>query len=197
MPFSFLPPSSNIGTSVVVDQGGLCGQEDAMYIISKILVSTDFSDFSAAAVEYASSFALLYGARIHLVHVIEPGAVVGVQSVELNTSALTSEMEANAQEEMRKFVYWKLKNNTNLEQVILHGEPYREIVRYAQENEIDLIVIATHGRTGLAHMLMGSVAEKIVRLSPIPVLAVKPLEMRERILKKEDVEEDLHVLRRD
>ncbi len=168
-----------------------------MYIIKNILVTTDFSDFSAAAVEYASSFALLYGARIHLVHVIEPGAVVGVHNVELNTDALVNELEANAQEDMRKFVYWKLKNNTNLEQVILRGEPQREIVRYAQENEVDLVVIATHGRTGLAHILMGSVAEKIVRLSPVPVLAVKPIELRDKILRKEDVEEDLHVLRRE
>jgi nucleotide-binding universal stress UspA family protein len=168
-----------------------------MYIIRNILVSTDFSDFSGAAIDYAASFALLYGAKIHLVHVIESNSVVGVPNVELNTTALTNELEATAEEEMRKFVYWKLKNNTNLEQVILHGEPHREIVKYAQENEIDLIVIATHGRTGLAHILMGSVAERIVRLSPIPVLAVKPLEMRERILKKEDIEEDLHVLRRD
>lgn len=168
-----------------------------MYIVRNILVSTDFSDFSAAAVDYAASFALLYGARIHLVHVIETGSVVGVPSMEVNTAAISTELEDTAQEEMRKFVYWKLKNNTNLEQVILHGEPHRELVKYAQENEIDLIVIATHGRTGLAHILMGSVAEKVVRLSPVPVLAVKPLELRDRILKKEDVEEDLHVLRRD
>jgi universal stress protein A len=168
-----------------------------MYIVRNILVSTDFSDFSSAAVDYAASFALLYGARIHLVHVIESGSVVGVPGMEVNTTASGAGAEDNAQEEMRKFVYWKMKNNTNLEQVILKGEPHREIVKYAQENEIDLIVIATHGRTGMAHILMGSVAEKIVRHSPVPVLAVKPLEMRERILKKEDVEEDLHVLRRE
>ncbi len=168
-----------------------------MYVVKNILVTTDFSDFSTAAVEYASSFALLYGAKIHLIHVMEPGPVVGVRNVELNAATMSAELEATAQEEMRKFVYWRLKNNTNLEQVILHGDPHREIVRYAQEHEIDLIVIATHGRTGLAHMLMGSVAEKIIRLSPTPVLAVKPPELRDRILKKEDVEEDLHVLRRD
>lgn len=168
-----------------------------MYIVRNILVSTDFSDFSAVAVEYAASFALLYGAKIHLVHVIEPASVVGVPNLDLSTAAVSRELEDGAQEEMRKFVYWKMKNNTNLEQVVLHGDPHHEIVRYAQENEIDLIVIATHGRTGLAHMLLGSVAEKIVRLSPVPVLAVKPLEMRERILKKEDVEDDLHVLKRD
>jgi len=168
-----------------------------MYIVKNILVTTDFSEFSAAAIEYASSFALLYGARIHLVHVIEPGSVVGVHNVELNAISMVAELEGRAQEEMRKFVYWKLKNNTNLEQIILHGEPHREIAQYAQEHEIDLIVIATHGRTGFAHIMMGSVAEKILRISPIPVLAVKPLELRERILKKEDVEEDLHVLRRE
>ena len=168
-----------------------------MYIIRNILVSTDFSEFSTAAVEYASSFALLYGARIHLVHVIEPGHVVGVHNIELSSVSIPSDLEAIAQEEMRKFVYWKFQNTTNLEQVILHGEPHKEITAYAQENEIDLIVIATHGRTGFAHMLMGSVAEKVVRLSPIPVLAVKPLELREKILKREDVEEDLHVLKRD
>jgi nucleotide-binding universal stress UspA family protein len=168
-----------------------------MYVIRNILVTTDFSDFSTSAVEYAASFALLYGAKIHLIHVIEPGSVVGVRNIELNASTLDAELEANAQEEMRKFVYWKLKNNTNLEQVILRGDPHKEIVKYAQEHDIDLIVIATHGRSGLAHILMGSVAEKIIRLSPMPVLAVKPPEMRERILKKEDVEEDLHVLRRD
>lgn len=167
-----------------------------MYIIRNILVTTDFSEFSTAAVEYASSFALLYGAKIHLVHVIEPGPVVGVPNIELQSSNVSEEAEAAAQEEMRKFVYWKLQNNTNLEQVILHGEPHKEIARYAQEHEIDLIVIATHGRAGLAHMLMGSVAEKILRLSPIPVLAVKPLELREKILKNEDIEEDLHVLKR-
>jgi nucleotide-binding universal stress UspA family protein len=168
-----------------------------MYVIRNILVSTDFSEFSASAVEYASSFALLYGARIHLVHVLEANAMMGVPNLDLNAASVAAEVEATAQEEMRKFVYWRMKNNTNLEQVILRGEPFREIVRYAQENEIDLIVIATHGRTGLAHMLLGSVAEKIVRLSPIPVLAVKPAELRERILKKEDIEEDLHVLRRE
>jgi nucleotide-binding universal stress UspA family protein len=164
-----------------------------MYIIRNIMVTTDFSEFSTVAIDYASSLALLYGAKIHLVHVIQSGVVLGVHNMELDTTALMSGLEANAQEEMRKFVYWKVKNNTNIEQVILRGEPHREIVSYAQSHEIDLIVIASHGRTGLAHMLMGSVAEKVLRLSPIPVLAVKPLEMREKILRKEDVEEDLHI----
>ncbi len=168
-----------------------------MFVIKNILVTTDFSDFSTAAIEYASSFALLYAATIHLVHVVEPRAIVGIHDIELNTGFRGEELEEKAREEMRKFVYWKLKNNTNMEQIILHGDPHREIVRYAQEREIDMIVIATHGRTGLAHILMGSVAEKILRLSAVPVLVVKPPELRERILMKEDVEEELHVLKRE
>ncbi|MFN0157138.1 MAG: universal stress protein [Bacteroidota bacterium] len=167
-----------------------------MYIIKSILVPTDFSEFSTIAIEHASSLALLYGAKIHLVYVIDASPVLAVPNLVLTTQSMNS-LEANAEEEMRKFVYWKLKNSTNLEQIILHGEPYREIVTYAQQHDIDLIVIATHGRTGIAHMLMGSVAEKVVRFSPVPVLAVKPMELRERILTKHDIEEDLHILERE
>ncbi len=168
-----------------------------MYMIRNILVPTDFSDFSTAAIEHASSLALLYGAKMHLVHVIDTVPVFGAPNLALTAEPMAGVLEANAQEEMRKFVYWKLKNSTNLEQIILHGDPCQEVVNYSQQHEIDLIVIATHGRTGLAHMLMGSVAEKIVRLSSVPVLAVKPTELRDRVLTKEDIEEDLHVLKRE
>lgn len=163
-----------------------------MYTIKNILVTTDYSDFSAAAIEYASSLAQLHGAMIHLVHVVEP-LTVGMYVVELSTPSLVRELEEKARDEMRTFVYWKLKNNDKMEQVILSGEPYKEVSRYAKEHGIDLIVIATHGRTGLAHMMMGSVAEKVLRYSPVPVLSVKPLELREHLLKHEEVDEDLHV----
>lgn len=164
-----------------------------MYIVKNILVTTDFSDFSAAAVEHASTLALLYGARIHLLHVIETGLPPECRDGDVNIPGVIWDLESHVQEEMRKFVYWKLQNNMNLEQVIRYGEAYREIVRYAQEKDIDLIVIATHGRSGLAHMLMGSVAERVVRLSPGPVLAVKPLELRDKLIRREDVEADLHL----
>ncbi len=164
-----------------------------MYIIKNILVPIDFSDFSTAVVEHASTLALLCGAKIHLLHVIKPPSPFGFRNGNVDTPAVIQDLESHVQEEMRKFVYWKMQNNTNLEQVIRHGEPYQEIIRYASEGDMDLIVIATHGRAGMAHMLMGSVAERVVRLSPIPVLAVKPLEMREKLIRKEDVEEDLHL----
>jgi nucleotide-binding universal stress UspA family protein len=68
-----------------------------------------------------------------------------------------------------------------------------EIRKFAEEEGVDLVVIATHGRTGLKHIVMGSVAERTVRHSSIPVLTVKPHPLRETILKNEDVERDLHL----
>lgn len=107
-----------------------------------------------------------------------------------------SEKEVDALAQLKKFAYWKLKDTNKIEQVIVCGKPHCEIIHYAKENEIDLIVIATHGRTGLAHILLGSVAEKVVRFSHVPVLAVKPREWREQLMTREDVEQDLHIIER-
>ena len=67
------------------------------------------------------------------------------------------------------------------------------ILRYADEEGVDMIVMATHGRAGLRHAVLGSVAEKVVRLSHVPVLAVKPRPVRENLLRNEDIEKDLHL----
>jgi nucleotide-binding universal stress UspA family protein len=76
--------------------------------------------------------------------------------------------------------------------VVRRGDPAREIVRFAREEGINLIVIATHGRTGLAHVLMGSVAEKVVRHATVPVLTAKPDSMRPPLMEQEDINEQLH-----
>jgi nucleotide-binding universal stress UspA family protein len=164
-----------------------------MYIIRDILVPTDFSEFSASAVEYATTLAQLHGATIHLMHVIEESTMATPSLPGGATDSAATE-EAEAADHMHNFVYWKLKDNTNIKEVVCRGKPYREIVRYAQREEIDLIVIATHGRTGLAHVLMGSVAEKVIRLSHVPVLAVKPKQMRDSLVTREDIEQDLNML---
>jgi len=77
--------------------------------------------------------------------------------------------------------------------VVRSGVAEKEILRFAEEERIDLVVMATHGWTGLRHMLMGSVAEKVVRYSPIPVLTVKPKPAREEIVRRDDVELELHL----
>ncbi len=170
-----------------------------MYAIKNILVTTDFSEYSAVAVEYATSIATRFNATLHLLYVInEPmlgldlaGTSGGVQASD--TSRVTQLREAGAREEMQKFISEHVDEYTYVEQVFRTGHPFQEIITYAQEHQIDLIVMATHGRTGLAHMVMGSIAEKVVRHSPVPVLTVKPAEMIEPLITQNDVEWELHL----
>ncbi|MCK5572484.1 MAG: universal stress protein, partial [Bacteroidetes bacterium] len=92
-----------------------------------------------------------------------------------------------------EFVQQHLNPDLKLTRVIRSGPPAEQIKRFAEEVGIDLIVMATHGRTGFHHIVMGSVAEKVVRLSGVPVLTVKPRPLRESILRDEDVETELHL----
>lgn len=153
-----------------------------VYVVKKILVTTDFSDYSVAALDYAISLADIHGADLHLLHIIDDSSNDNVSR------------EKAAARSMQKFIFEKSDEFTWITQVIRHGEPHREIVRYAREQHVDMIVIATHGRTGLAHVLMGSIAEKIIRYSPIPVLGVKPDAILERLITEDDVENELHIV---
>lgn len=153
-----------------------------MIFLKKILVTTDLSPFSLAALEYASSFGMLYSSRIYLLHVCEGKEGTGGKG--------TLEEAAQALDE---FVRMHVPSSTRVAAVVRKGSPAEEIARFVQEEGIDLIVIATHGRTGLRHMVMGSVAERVVRSCGAPVLTVKPHPFREVMLKSEDVEKDLHL----
>jgi universal stress protein A len=146
-----------------------------MIKLQRILLPTDFSEYSAAARMYACAFAQQFGAELHVLHVIqdlaplvpEPGAALAppidyLRELELNANAMLERViDAN----------WAV--GKSIVKVVRQGPPFLEIVRYAQEANIDLIVLGTHGRGGLAHMLLGSVAEKVVRKAPCPVLTVR------------------------
>ena len=149
-----------------------------MVQLRKILVTTDLSEHSLAALEYVSSSGLLYGSRLFLLYVAEHG------------SARSKEQASGA---LREFVERHVDPALPLIPVVRLGHAVREIRRFSQEEGVDLIVIATHGRTGVKHALMGSVAERVVRLSPVPVLSVKPLPVRESLLRDEDIESELHL----
>ncbi len=149
-----------------------------MVYLKKILVTTDLSQFSLEALEYAQSFGLLYASRIFLLHVDEHGHHRG---------------ERDAVAALAEFVARNVDSDVRLTQVVRSGHPASEIRKFSQEENVDLIVMATHGRTGVRHALLGSVAEKVVRLSAVPVLAVKPLPVRESILRDEDIESELHL----
>lgn len=153
-----------------------------MVYLRTLLVTTDLSQHSLAAIEYASSTGLLYGSKIFLLYVAD---------VDSKGAHYRSEQEAT--KAMNEFVEKCISPEIQLKPVVRTGSPADEVRRFAEEQEVDLIVMATHGRTGLKHMVMGSVAEKVVRLSSVPVLTVKPHAMREKILKNEDIERDLHL----
>ncbi|MCX5649329.1 MAG: universal stress protein [Planctomycetota bacterium] len=146
-----------------------------MIRLAKLLVPTDFSEDSEQAARYAVELAKRFQAEIHCIHVVDIPADL------LSTSDyyMTGPSEAfldQIREESKKNLEAFAKKNLEGAQVrtaFLEGSPFVEIIRYAHNQEIDLVVIATHGRTGLRHVLFGSVAEKVVRKAPCPVLVVK------------------------
>ena len=143
--------------------------------ITRILVPTDFSATSDAALDFAKMIAETLGASLHLLHVFEDPFVTGAFAAEAYapmppaTRAALIE-DANARLAHRLTPDERLHFRATSE--IITGVSAPTIVEYARDNYADLIVMWTHGRTGMAHLLIGSVAERVVRLSPCPVLTV-------------------------
>jgi universal stress protein A len=146
--------------------------------IRTILVPVDFSEASRSALAYASDFAQALGARLDLLHVweippyIPPEAMVGVPGQTAQTLSRTA--QAHAEHQMHVLASEARAAGAPIDQTRLEaGDPARTIVEIAGSGSYDLIVIGTHGRTGLGHLLMGSVAEKVLRRSSCPVLSVR------------------------
>ncbi|MFN3871686.1 MAG: universal stress protein [Ignavibacterium sp.] len=147
-----------------------------MIKIKNILLPTDFSKTSFAASEYAVNLALQYGAKIHLLHVLEKTPpILTIRTLDLSREKILESIESDAKAQLEKAIE-KIKKHGNAEiiPVIRKGLDYEEIINYSKEKKIDVIVIATHGRTGLLHTLLGSVAEKVIRFSKTPVLVITP-----------------------
>ena len=142
-----------------------------MVELKKILFPTDFSESAENASHYAISLAQKYGGKIYAVHVIEPFTYT--VDFGIDYSAQYKEMETSAKKLLNEIVASLKKSKIDVEGVLLSGEPFVEIIKYAKKKQVNLIIMATHGRTGIEHMLMGSVAEKVVRKSPCPVLSIK------------------------
>jgi nucleotide-binding universal stress UspA family protein len=142
-------------------------------VLKNLLVPTDFSDKSEAALTYGVALATTFGATLHLLHVLE--AVAGVEPLVLQLEprhALESEIEASAWDELRRLLSPADCARLNAQLALEWGTPVVEIIRYARTHAIDLIAMGTHGRSGVQHLLMGSVAENVVRGAPCPVLTV-------------------------
>lgn len=143
-------------------------------MFDRILLPTDFSECSEAAAGTAGRLAETFGSRILLLHVLDERiAVDPMFRGEVPLEAVRTRMEQFAQESMDAFLDRLFSGFENLDTALVAGVPHREILRAAREFPADLIVIGTHGRTGVEHVLFGSTAEKVVRLAPCPVLTVR------------------------
>lgn len=148
-----------------------------MIHLQRLLLPTDFSDYARAAVDYACTLAEKFHAELHLVHVLETHiSTIPQMSMAFAMPQYSEEARQAADKTLHEYLDAEWVKNQHVLHAVLKGEPFLEIIRYAREKDIDMIVLATHGRTGLAHVLMGSVAEKVVRMAPCPVLTVRPEE---------------------
>jgi|RhiMethySRZTD1v2_1073278.scaffolds.fasta_scaffold00388_45 nucleotide-binding universal stress UspA family protein len=151
--------------------------------ITRILVPTDFSATADAALEYAFVLAERFGAAIQLLHVLDDPFVSDGMAAEAYISeapALRAAMLHEAQEKLRNRATVNATRISRIDTEVLFGHGARTIAEYAADTGVDLVVMGTHGRTGFAHLLLGSVAERLVRTAPCPVLTVRHPEERKR-----------------
>lgn len=142
--------------------------------LKTILVAVDFSESSHKAFATALFMARTFEARLLLLHVInEPVDMRGFYVPHISFDRLEEEIAEGAAKLMAQFCKNNLKDVTNYETLIVAGVPYQEIIQVATREDVDMIVMGTHGRTGLDHVLFGSTAEKVVRKSTLPVLTVR------------------------
>src|SRR6266850_3470440 len=154
------------------DRGGVATMK---IILQRILVPTDFSERSRAAVAYGIAFVEEFGGSLHMLHVVDDPVGVGDDPVVLplpERKAVEREIEAQAWKELRDMLSTEEHARLRTVLALEWGVPAVEILRYAKTHAIDMIAMATHGRSGLQRVLIGSVAENVVREAPCPVLTV-------------------------
>jgi nucleotide-binding universal stress UspA family protein len=143
--------------------------------IRRILLPTDFSTNSATATKYACEFATRFDAELYLLHTLEvhPAATPEF-AMGLALPSHVAESKAAAEKALAGVLDPQWSAGRKVVHAILEGSPKIEIVGYARNRDIDLIILSTHGRSALKHVIMGSVAENVVRTAPCPVLTVRP-----------------------
>lgn len=141
--------------------------------MQKIVAAVDFSAATDRVLRAAVGYAKAFGAPLEIVHVVfVPRDVVGGGMLYLDEEKIRADLDRHARSELAKCVDRIREEGVEISTRILTGHPELEIPRYAEGAGAGLLIVATHGRTGLAHLLIGSVAEKVVRASKVPVLVV-------------------------
>ena len=147
-----------------------------MIKLQKILCPLDFSENSLEALKYAAHTALREDATLYLIHIVDSRVYdYGGPIYEPVIPAMKSKIDPASKERLKDKLLEKVPKEIQdrVEMVITFGVPFVEIIRAARDYDVDLIVMGTQGRTGVSHMLIGSVAERVVRKAPCPVLTVK------------------------
>ncbi len=144
-----------------------------MLQIKNILVPIDFSTNSSQVFELGHDMAQYTHARLHLIHIIDPVYYEKQQSGTTDLTFIHKTRLENAKEELAKFKFELPFSDVDIVEVLVEGIPHKEILNYAKQNDIDMIVIASHGWTNLPTKVMGSIADKIMRQADIPVICLK------------------------
>ena len=143
-----------------------------MISLKKVLCPIDHSDCSKEALKYAVSLAMKDEAKLLLLHVID------IRSFSEGLDAMSKPLpDEETLEQLRvkllDCIPEEIRDDMDVEAIVTQGIPFAEIISVAKEKEIDMIVIGSHGRTGISHMMLGSVSEKVIRKAPCPVLTVR------------------------
>jgi nucleotide-binding universal stress UspA family protein len=140
--------------------------------LKQILIPIDFSDYSDQALRWGVSLAQKYGAQLLLLHVI-PEVLEEVSARESAGEQLVIDLTAEVEAQLHEIARQGLKEGVAMDVRVADGEPADAILRMARQEKVDLIVMGTHGRTGLSHLLLGSTAEAVVRAAACPVFTVR------------------------
>jgi len=142
--------------------------------IKSILFPTDFSEGSSQALQYATDMAKKYGAKLYILHVIyDIAKASGWYVPHRSVDEMYKELQDGAMKELEKFGVAELSGIKDIARSVLTGVPHEEIMNFAKKNKIDLIIMGTHGRSGIDRILFGSTAAQVVRYAPCPVFTVR------------------------
>jgi len=148
------------------------GTTASPFQLKKILVPTDFADCAKKALQYAIPLAKQHAAALTLLHVVPSNYAVG-EFGGIDYASLDADMRASGGKQLAALVVDEVRGEISTDTLIRSGSPAVEIIEVAKSLPADLIVISTHGRSGLKHVFLGSIAGQVVRLAPCPVLVVR------------------------
>jgi len=148
-----------------------------MLPFKKVLSPTDFSEASYAGLAVANELALHFSAELLVVHVVAAVPLPIMDSGEglggFDVSSYQLELEASAKNSLQELLHQRVSKELRVRPLVAYGDAANEVVRIAEAEQVDLIVIATHGMTGWRHFIFGSVAEKVVRHATCPVMTIR------------------------